>query len=337
MKQAILLALVAVAGYALALDYPTALSLADQRTTVVSARLRLANASASLERTEADPLALRIDRLRARQDRDLAATELRLSRIKACSEISSAYSHVLDAEAQVELAKEGLALATKGLKIARLRLEKGGASEQEVIAAEISLREAQNRLRAAENGAVLARSQLVSLIGVEAGSDALQTTPELETPPWEVLIGSLERHPDWLRAHQAAVLAAAAYDLLDPSYAAPAQIDEARTNKERAQKGADEAERGLKLRAEQRWNDVADKRQAMELAGEKLQKASDDLKIAQKRFQAGLISELALQQAELQEHRARLEHSVARHALLASQWALFEAVAWLPAEVCDER
>jgi len=337
MKKILLFALAILAGPALALDYQTALSLAAQRPTVISARLKLDDAEAQLRRTIADPLALRLDRLKAQQNRDLAAAELRQARIHACAEISTAYSRLLDAEAQLKLAERGLALAERGLEITRLRLKKGGASEQELTVAEINLQEAKDRLQSASNGVELARSQLVSLLGVEAGTDSLEPTPTMATPAWDDLLRALETHPDWLKPHQAAELAATAHDLLDPSYAAPAQIENARVNMERAAKGAAEAERGLKIRAEMRWNEVTTKEQALELAGEKLQKARDDLAIARKRFDAGLISEFALQQVEMQEAQAALAHLVAEHDLLASQWALFEATGWLPPEVCDER
>ena len=336
MRKVLLLALFVLAGSALALDYQTALSLSNERPTVISARLKFQDASDQLNRVSSDPLALRLDRLKASQEKELAEAELRLATISACSEISSAYTHVLDAESQVALAEKALELAEKGLQIARLRFEKGGASRQDVVAAEISLQDARNRLEAAKNGAQLARSQLVSLLGVEAGTDSLQPTPTIETPDWEEVLKSLEKHPDWLKAHHAAALAATALDLLDPSYASPAQLENARVNSERAAKGAVEAERGLKLRTERLWNSVADKRQTAGLAGEKLRKANEDLSIARKRFEAGLISEIALMQAELQQSQAQLENDAAQHALLAANWALFEATSWLP-EICHAR
>jgi len=337
MKKAALLILVLLAGTALALDYQTALSLAWQRPTVISAQLKLDNLEAQLERTNADPLALRLDRLRAKQNRDLAAAELQLARIRACSQISSAYTHVLDAEEQVLLAQKALALAEKVLKISRLRFDKGGASKQDVIAAEIKLREAQDQLKAAQNGAQLARSQLVSLLGVEAGSDKLEPTPTLATPAWREVSAALQKHPDWLKPHQVAELAAVAYELLDPSYAAPAQIEEARVGMERAQKGAGEAERGLRLLIKQRWNEVSRQKRTAALAAEKLEKALSDLDITRQRYRAGLISELALRHAELQTDQVRLELSAAQHAQLAALWSLFEAAGWLPSEVCHAR
>jgi len=334
MNKAVLLALTIFAGSAMALDYQSALGAYSQRPTVVSAQLKLQDAERQLQQTEADPLALRLDLLKARQNLELSQAELQLASIKACSEISGAYTHVLDAEAQVKLAEEGLSLAEKGLEAARLRLEKGGASQQDVLAAEINLQEAKNRLAAAKDGAALARNQLVSLLGEDAAKASLEPAPALEPPSFDDLLAALANHPDWLKPHQAVALASAAYDLLDPSYAAPSQIDSARVNLERARKGAAEAERGLKLRLEQRWNDVVSKQKNADLAAEKLRKASDDYDVAQKRYEAGLISELALRQAALQLHQAQLEYDVAEHSLLAADWALFEAAAWMP-EICD--
>jgi len=334
MNKAVLLTLTIFAGSAMALDYQSALTTHSQRPTVVSAQLKLQDAKRQLQQTEADPLALRLDLLKARQNLELSQAELQLASIRACSEISSAYTRVLDAQAQVKLAEESLSLAEKGLEVARLRLKKGGASQQDVLAAEINLQEAKNHLAVAKDGATLARSQLVSLLGKDAEKAELKPAPVLKSPPLKDLFASLAKHPDWLKPHQAVALASAAYDLLDPSYAAPSQIDGARVNLERAQEGAAEAERGLKLRLEQRWNDVAGKQKSVDLAAKKLHKAKDDFDVAQKRYEAGLISELALRQAALQQHRAQLEYDAAEHALLAADWALFEAAAWIP-EICD--
>ncbi|WP_457630034.1 TolC family protein [Oceanithermus sp.] len=336
MRKYVVFALLVLSFAAGALDYGSAVSLAKERPPVKSAYLKLQDADAQLARTQADPLALKLDLIKARQERDLAEAEYRLALIRAGSEISAAYTRVLDAEAQLELARQGLDLAKQGLQIAELRYEKGGASSQDVTSARINLQSAENRFKTARSGAELARSQLVSLLGMEAGSDALEPAPLLDPPGWDALLKSLASHPDWLKPHQAEELARAAYKLLDPSYASPAQIENARTNMERAAKGAAEAERGLRLRLEQRWNDVAARRRDLELADESLQKARADLEIARKRFEAGLISSFALQNAELQTKQAALERDVAEHALLASVWSLYEAANWLPVEVFGE-
>ena len=327
MKHPWILALLVLVSSALALDYPQALQRAEERPPVVTARLQLQDARDQLARTESDPLALKLDRLKARQAVELAEAQLRLARVQARAEISAAYTQVLDAEAQRGLAREALAVAEKALAITRLRYEKGGATSQELTQAELGLADAQNRLEQAEKGVALARSRLASLLGGLAEDEPLAPAPELAVPTWEEVEAALSGHPDALRARQAVELARAARELLDPSYAPLAQIESAELAIERAQNGLREAERGLRLRAEARWQELDAKRRALELSEQKLAQAEEDLAIARARYEAGLIAEFALMQTQLKTAQARLERLTAYHAYLGAAWSLAESVA----------
>ncbi len=332
MKHPWILSLLVLVSSALALDYPQALQRAEERPPVATARLQLQDARDQLARTESDPLALKLDRLKARQAVGLAEAQLRLARIQAQAEISAAYTQVLDAEAQRELAREALAVAEKALAITRLRYEKGGATSQELTQAELGLADAQNRLKQAEEGAVLARSRLASLLDRFAEDEPLASAPELAVPTWKEVEAALAQHPDALRARQGVELARAARELLDPSYAPLAQIESAELAIKRAQNGLREAERGLRLRAEARWQELDAKRRALELSERKLAQAEEDLTIARARYEAGLVSEFALMQVGLKATQARVERDVAYHAYLGAAWSLAESVA-LPLEV----
>lgn len=336
MKPWIPLTLLLSALPALALGYPEALARADDRPPVVAARAELDDAEAQWARTEADPAALRLERLQARQRRELAAAQLRLERVRASAEISLAYTQLLDAQAAYRLAERGFELAGRTLRVARLRYVKGGIGRQELRASELRLEEARNRLRQADDARALARARLFSLVGGPEPGEALAPAGTPVLPDLEAVYRHLDAHPDLLRAAQGVELAQTALALLDPSYAPRARIEAAQLQLTQARTAQEEVRRGLRLQAKARWQAVAERRRAFELARAENDKAARDLDVARERYRAGLISELALLQAELEREQAAVAVQNAEHALLAAAWELAVATAW-PLEVQDAR
>jgi hypothetical protein len=108
------------------------LATAQGRVGVVTANLELEEARQALIRTEADPLALRIDLVRARQAVELAEAEAIAARLEAMAEVAGAWARVREAELQVALAAAARDLSARAVEIARLRLERGSATRLDV-------------------------------------------------------------------------------------------------------------------------------------------------------------------------------------------------------------
>jgi len=310
-----------------ALTYSEALEAVGQRPPVQSARAELVDAQDQLQRVQSDPEAVRLDRLQAQQRVELARAELRLERVRAAAEITRAYTQLLDAEAAYNVALLARDLAERNAKIARLRYAKGGISLQTLRDAELQLDDAKNTVRKSAEGRSLARTQLASLIGVSGRFEHLEPPGEPIVPSLNTIYLSLDEHPDRLRLQHAVELAENALALLDPSYAPRAQIEKAELQLSKARDGLDEVVRGLQLQAKQRWQNTAKMLRARDLARARMNKAKHDYKIAQERYAAGLISEIALLQAKLMREQAILDAQMAEHAYLNAAWDLAIAIA----------
>lgn len=303
---------------AYAATLPDALATADQRTGVVTARLDLGDVERALERTLADPAALRLERLQAQQGVELAVARLRAARFAAYTDVASAYVQVLEASAGRALAEDAVALAERGLEIARIRLERGAGTELDVRDAETDLAGARGDLASAQQGEALARRSFTSLTGLEA--DDLSTVPgELlatELPDEDVLHERLDRAPTLLQAAHGVELARTARDLLDPAYAPARDIESAELSVTQAQEGLTEARRGLELQLRSLIDRVAAARDALAVSRDALDNARDRDDVDRSRLEAGLIAEITYDQTRLATAQARISAMQAQHELL---------------------
>ncbi|XOB99459.1 TolC family protein [Deinococcota bacterium DY0809b] len=327
-------ALLVLGATGLAMGYAEAIERAEHRPPVESARAELTDAEVQWQRLQNDPEALRLERLQARQRLELARAQLRLEQVRSAAEIGRAYTQVLDSEAAYRLASMSRELAERSVEIARLRYVKGGISRQDLRAAELRLEDAANGLRKADEARSLARTQLASLIGPNAGPQELRPPGNPVVPPLGAVYLSLHEHPDRLRMQHAVELAETALALLDPSYASRAQIEAAELQLAKARDGLDEVVRGLELQAKQRWQEVSRLQRELELVEKRDVEAATDQKIALQRYRSGLISEIDLLRARFARVQAAFEVQTAAHAYLNAAWDLAVATAQ-PLEVND--
>jgi outer membrane protein, heavy metal efflux system len=295
------------------------LAAAQGRTGVVTAILDLDEARAALIRTEADPLALRLELTRARQAVELAEAEADAARLEAVAEVAGAWAQVREAELQVALAAAARELAERAVEIARLRLERGSATRLDVEEAITQLGDADKNLATARDGMALARSNLTGLTG-HPGPFALEPVPrerlERPLPDDAVFVAALDGLPPVLQLTQAIELATLGVELLDPSFASRAQIEGARTQLAQAEAGATEARRALTLRTRSLLNAVATARETDRIGRDALAQAHERESIEARRFDAGLIAEIALQQTRLGTGQAELRAVQGEHGLM---------------------
>ena len=333
---AALAALLLVLPSALAVGLPDALTTAEARTGVVTARLDLGDAQRAVQRTEADPTALRLDRLQARQALDAAESAVRSARYEAYADVAGAYLQVLEARAGVALAEEAAALSERAVEIARIRLERGAATELDLRDAETDLASARTDLQSARQGASLAARSFTSLTGLDA--DALEPVPaawlELSVPGEEAWLDRLDANPTLLQARQGVELARAARDLLDPSYAPARDIEAAELRVAQAEEGLTEARRGIRLQLRSLLDRVASAQDGLRVAREALGNAEERDRIDRSRLDAGLIAEIAYDQTRLATLQARNAVQRAEHDLVRALFAL-QADTGLPIEGLD--
>ena len=315
------------------------LATVDGRVGVVTAQLDLDEAERALARTEADPLALRLDLTRARQAVALAEAEAQAARLDALAEVAGAWARVRETELQVALAAAARDLSARALDIARLRADRGSATRLDVEEAATGLEDAEKNLAAARDGLALARADLAGLTGHHGpvdlqplGRDRL----ERALPEDAVFEAALEGLPTLLQIAHGVELAGIGVELLDPSFASRAQIEQAETQLAQAEAGAAEARRGLALRTRALLNAVTTARETDRIARDALAQALEREAIEARRFEAGLIAEIALEQTRLTTRQAELRAVQAEHGLLVALLDL-QAGTLVPLEGWDGR
>ncbi|MFN2322646.1 MAG: TolC family protein [Trueperaceae bacterium] len=327
----VLIALTVGHGFAqsdpVALDLDAVLAAREGRVAVVTADLDLQEAERTLARTDADPLALRLERTQARQGVELARAELAMARADTAVELVGAWTRVRETMAQLALAEGARDLTGRALGVAQLRFERGSATRLDVDEAETDLADAEANVAAARDGLALARADLVGVVGRDVPVDATpidRARLDLPLPDDATLDAAIVGLPAYLQVAHGAELASIAVDLLDPSFAAQAQIDQARTQLTQAEAGLTEVDRGLGLRARALRNAVASAADRDRIAREALGQAEERLAIEERRLEAGLVADLAVARVRLSVDQAGLAVLQAEHGLLRA-WLELEA------------
>ena len=286
------------------LTLEAALAKAAEQAPVVAAKAELEDASTNLARVLADPLLTRPSKVQAEQRAALAKVSLERAVVQAQSNIVGAYTQVLEAQMQVRLAQKALEVAARGLEIAQIRQRNGSGTALDVRNAQNRLDDARSNLTRAENGLALAQASLRSLVGAFASLAPLPTPPAL--PEASTVRELLGKNPDVLQARQRGELASLQVELLDPSYAARADIDAARSRADQANAGAREIERGLGLQYDSLYQNLQAAFRSLAVQQAALANAREALANDKKRLDAGLISQVAYLQTELSFIQAEL-------------------------------
>ena len=317
MKKVFALLVCLLPGLSFAVPLTEALAQADNRSDVVNADLARADAAVALSRTEADPLALRLEQAQARQRAALTQVQLRQARYRAIADITAAYTQLLEAQLQRDLAAAGFEVSAQSLDIARIRFDKGSATALDVQEAENALQDAEKNSAAAVRGVALAKTNLEGLIGQKV--ETVEPVPEsllAPLPSLETVLQNAATSPTLLQVDQGVELAGIGADLLDPSYASQAQLDNAALQLEQAQESAKEAGRGLEIQARSLYNTVTSAAQTYRNAQAALKSAQEREALEKQRLNAGLIADISFKQAQLTSFQALLAATQAKHALL---------------------
>lgn len=286
------------------LTLEAALAKAAEQAPVAAAKAELDDASANLQRVLSDPLLTRPSKVQAEQRAALAQASYNRALAQAQSSIVGAYTQVLEAQIQVRLAQKALEVASRGLEIAQIRQRNGSGTALDVRNAQNRLDDAKSNLTRAESGLALAQTSLRSLVGAFSALAPLPNPPTL--PEAAVTQGLLAKNPDVLQARQRAELAGLQVELLDPSYAARAEIEAAKSRAEQAAAGSKEIERGLAIQYDSLYQNLQAAARTLTVQQAALANAREALANDKKRLDAGLISQVAYLQTELSYIQAEL-------------------------------
>lgn len=329
--RTVLATLLLSGGGALAYSLADALEGADARPAVLAADLAARDARADLERTRADPFALRLERLNAEQRLQLAEAAVNAERFAALGELGSAYTAQLQAEAEAEAARANAALSRRRVEVARIRARRGSLTDLEVQEAEADLGVAAAALRAADESLVLSRTTLQALLGTGVRTGELEPIPDAALaaplPDLNAVLEAAARTPDLLTAQQALVSARLTSSLLDPSYSSARELAAARAAQETAQAAFSEAVRAQNAVVRTLYAEAAAARELYAAQAQSTAAAASRLLFQRRRFARGLISDLELRESELAAQNAQLELLRSKHAFVTAVFGLQSAAA----------
>ncbi len=305
------------------LTLPQALTTSNNRSAVLNGQLALNDATSVLSRTQADPLALRLQNVQAEQKVALSQVQLDQAKYQAIADISSGYTQLLEAQAARDLSSFGRDLSNQSLQIAQIRRDKGSATDLEVQEAQNALEDAENSLLSMEQTVALARTNLEGLVVMPA--PALEPIPDnllVPLPTVETVLANLDRLPTLLQVNQGIELATLGVDLLDPSYASQQQIDNAKLQLGQAQTQGGEARRGLELQARGLYNTAKTASETLSIRQDALNNALERESVERQRLDAGLIADIQFKQTQLTTKQAEVAALQAKHAYLNALLAL---------------
>lgn len=303
---------------ALAQPLPEALKKAQEIPAVLNARLEAEAKAKDLARTLEDPLRTPLSELQARQALALAEARLKRALAQAESDIAAAYVQALEAGLQVRLAEKALAVAELALKAAEIRVKGGGATSLDLLEAQNRVLEARKNLEAAKRGENAARASLENLVGPwKPEPVALPPLPE------EGLVEQLlKEHADLLQLRQSLELLRFQRGLLDESFAARKDIEALEDQIKTLEVSLGNLERSLRVGLKARYDQLAPLLEGAKAAEEAYRAAKERHAAEERRFKAGLVSQLGLRQQELALFQAELALAQARHAYLKAYYGL---------------
>ena len=304
-----------------ALGFQDALLAAQTRPDAVTKRLELLNDANELVRVQGDPLALKLDIVKAQQAVALDRAQLEKAYDDALVQIAQAYTGVIEARQQVALATQGATVAKASLDIATIRRANGSGTDLDVQDAQVSLDNATKNLQTAQKGLAIAAANLEGLVGQTIDAVSLETIPDrflVDVPSTDDAIAALPRTPQLVQSEQGLALARLGVSLLDPSYASTSQIASATTQLQTTEKLVTEAKRGLEIQARNLVVQAQSAAESYRIEQDNLTNAAQRLSFASDRLSSGLIPKIQYQQAELSQLQAALASLQARDAYVVA-------------------
>jgi outer membrane protein TolC len=303
-----------------------ALETAATRPAVEAAELEFNEARAELARTNADPFALKLEKIAAQQRLALSKARVTETYYAAVLELGTAYTARLQAELEQEAARANEALSLRLLEVARIRLQRGSVTELEVREAEAALGVAAATRQSAEETLIVTRTDLRALLPADVKAARLEPIPtwtvERPLPSVLVVLQGAGRTTALLSLQQAVSLASLNRSLLDPSYSSARELETADAALEAARTSLAEATRTLQAQLRTLYAQTGAAQQLFRAQRTTSAAAQSRLAFQRSRFSRGLISELELRQTEYAATSAQLEMMRAKHLYVTTRFEL---------------
>jgi outer membrane protein TolC len=292
-------------------------TLALERSVPYSlAKSDLKSATEKLERVKSDPLAIKPDLLEAQIAFDAARVGLTSSNLEVRRNLSRELFAWLEAQDTLDLAKLKNTLAAANLNAARVRFKTGAINQIEVNRSEAEARSAETDQDNASADLEAAAATLRTRLGeLPAANLTLEPTPK---PNRATLEAGSENQPLLVKAKGGVDRAKLDLEIKDNEFTASVDVQAAKTALTNAQRNLEDARSTAKSSLSATWDAFTAAQKAIPVRERSATVAKEDLSAQQARFAKGLISTLAVLQAQITLESAQLALSQAQHRLTLS-------------------
>lgn len=288
----------------------------DHSAAVLTARTNLVAAERELRRTKSDPLALRLDKLRARQGVDNARALFEVASLDARAEVAAAFFAALRADEALQLAQSRQALGAAVQHATRVRYELGAVTALELTTAENNLVATGRALQDALLNQKLAYQNLNSLLGGGVSSlSAFEGEPPTLDPS-AALREARTKNAQFIAARWALNVAQVEFDTLNNAFSAPVDVEAAQDALANAKTLSSEVRRALEIAVQGACNGLLATYDRWQNEQANYQTSLENMRLQQVRFEAGTLAPITFQQAEL----AHLETRAALRSVLYDVW-----------------
>ncbi len=298
----------------------------DASADLIAARTEVAAAQRDLDRTLADPLALRVPRLQAEQRLASAREALDAGLIALRITVARAYFTALEADEALEIARLEHAIAQVSLEAQQVRFNAGAATQLDLDRAGNDLDTAVRTLAETGSDRELAYAELASQLGTAVTSlGPLAEAAQL--PELGGVVAEAQTRNGRVRAAQRAVeLAQAQLDAVDNAFSARADIESARDRLADAERDLNETLRTLELDLTSSYNSAVAAQARLDSAQASSATSAEDLAASSIRFDSGNLSPISYEQARLGHARTIASEHSALHAQILAALQLEQAV-----------
>lgn len=269
------------------------------------AQAELTQAKAEVAKVKGDPLALRVNLIKANARLTQAKANLVAAQLAVRQNLAQDLARLSSAEYTVNVSKTRLDIAAMNLKAAKIRVKAGAINRLDFEKAETRERNAHVSLSQAESDLTIARENLRRNAGT-LPQKKLTTFPK---PQLATLQKALGTHPRQLRASSQVEINKYQLAVMSSDLTAPVEVRAAQNAVSSAQKNAEDIGRSLRNSLDQSWQNYRNALITLDSRQRSYNSAAENMRVQNGRFDKGLLSKAALLQSkeELQQAESQLD------------------------------
>ncbi|MGQ9630445.1 MAG: TolC family protein [bacterium] len=285
----------------------------EDNPAIISAKHDLEGATIALEEARAANLikASPVTLKRAEIGAEIAQEAYDMSRKQVVLGVKAGYYGLLRAMGSRKISERSYANAKDNLRIVQDKLKVGNASELDLLSAQAQLAKAEQDLVKAQGAEEKARLSLLKSLQLDFSTRIELADTEFSFENWDVNIGQLVEQALGRRIElrQAAVdveISQLEVELAQNEYTPPNELKKAQIKLGKSKEALRQKTKDVTFDIWQSYINLIDAKKAVEAAGKALAQVQENYRASKLNFEAGIITQTALAQAEIALMQAEL-------------------------------